>query len=70
MKAIVALGESLGMRVVAEGVETGEQLAFLRDHHCSEVQGYLCGRPKPIAAYGDLLLRRSEGATVVQLRYA
>ena len=45
VKAIIALGRSLGKSVTAEGVETEPQLAFLRDHTCDEVQGYLSARP-------------------------
>ncbi|WP_327573237.1 putative bifunctional diguanylate cyclase/phosphodiesterase [Roseateles sp.] len=47
VRTIVALAHGLGMRVVAEGVETEEQLAMLRRLHCDEVQGYLLGRPAP-----------------------
>ena len=54
VQAIIALGASLGMAVIAEGIETEEQLAFLRKHGCAEMQGYLCGRPKPIAHYAEL----------------
>ncbi|MCB1775551.1 MAG: EAL domain-containing protein, partial [Gammaproteobacteria bacterium] len=53
--AILAMNASLGLPVVAEGVETEEQHAFLRDHGCSGYQGYLFGRPMPIAAFEDLL---------------
>ena len=45
--AIIAMAHSLGIAVVAEGVETEAQLAFLKDHHCDEVQGYLVSRPVP-----------------------
>jgi EAL domain-containing protein (putative c-di-GMP-specific phosphodiesterase class I) len=43
--------------VVAEGVETKEQLKFLADESCDEIQGYFIGRPKPIADYSDLIGR-------------
>jgi diguanylate cyclase (GGDEF)-like protein len=45
--AVIALGHSLRLTIVAEGVETHEQLAFLRERHCHKVQGYLFGRPMP-----------------------
>jgi diguanylate cyclase (GGDEF)-like protein len=44
-QAIISLGHSLGLRVLAEGVETPEQLEFLRRHGCNECQGYLFARP-------------------------
>lgn len=43
--AIISLAHSLKIRVVAEGVETAEQLEFLRGHDCDEVQGFYSGRP-------------------------
>jgi len=42
---LVQLAHDLGMRVTAEGVETGQQLAFLRSIGCDEVQGYLFSKP-------------------------
>jgi EAL domain-containing protein (putative c-di-GMP-specific phosphodiesterase class I) len=45
--AIINMAHSLKLRVVAEGVETIEQIEFLRDHHCDEIQGYYVSRPLP-----------------------
>lgn len=48
IRAIVAMAKELGVRTLAEGVETSEQLEFLRSIGCEMVQGYLLGRPKPL----------------------
>ncbi len=50
VRAVLGLGHSLGMPVVAEGVESEEQLAFLRAEGCAEVQGFGIGRPVPLEA--------------------
>jgi len=47
--AIIAMAHSIGMRVVAEGVETVEQLELLRQRNCDLVQGFLLARPMPAA---------------------
>lgn len=47
VSAIVALGRALGLRIVAEGVETSSQQAFLTRLGCDALQGYLLGRPVP-----------------------
>ena len=57
VRAVIALGHGLDLPVVAEGVETKEQLKFLADELCDEIQGYFIGRPKPIADYADLIGR-------------
>lgn len=47
-QAVIVMAHRLGMRVIAEGVETRAQLAWLRGHGVDDVQGYLLGRPEPI----------------------
>jgi diguanylate cyclase (GGDEF)-like protein len=53
--AIIAMGHGLELKVIAEGVETEEQLAFLRAQQCDEIQGYLFGHPMPAKALTKLL---------------
>ncbi|WP_168798489.1 EAL domain-containing protein [Herbaspirillum sp. ST 5-3] len=54
-KAVILLAHSMNLRVIAEGVETEEQLSFLRRHHCDQIQGYYFSRPVPPAQIEDLL---------------
>ncbi|MZP30697.1 EAL domain-containing protein [Heliobacterium undosum] len=56
--AIIGLAKSLDLRVVAEGVESVEQLSFLDKHHCDEIQGYYFSRPLPAAVFESLLQDR------------
>ncbi len=58
VKAVISLAHSLGMSVVAEGVETEAQLSHLRDFGCDQYQGYLFSRPQP-AVDITVLLRRN-----------
>jgi diguanylate cyclase (GGDEF)-like protein/PAS domain S-box-containing protein len=57
VNSIISLGRSLELRVIAEGVETAEDLAFLRDHKCDEAQGYYFSRPVPAEQFAALLNR-------------
>ncbi|HTH75466.1 MAG TPA: EAL domain-containing protein [Trinickia sp.] len=61
-RAILSLGRALGFKVVAEGVETETQLAFLRRHGCSVVQGYRFARPMPAADAHAFIRHFNEGA--------
>jgi diguanylate cyclase (GGDEF)-like protein len=54
-QAIISMGKALGMTVIAEGVETVEQQAFLRSHACDEMQGYLFSKPLPPGQLASLL---------------
>jgi diguanylate cyclase (GGDEF)-like protein len=54
-QAIISMGKALGMTVIAEGVETAEQHAFLRNHACDEMQGYLFSKPLPAPQLARLL---------------
>ena len=60
--AVLGLGRGLNLPVVAEGVETLDQAAALRDGGCDELQGYLIGRPLPIIAYSQLTSPSQGGA--------
>jgi diguanylate cyclase (GGDEF)-like protein/PAS domain S-box-containing protein len=61
VRAVIGLGHGLHVSIVAEGVETQEQLSFLADEGCDVVQGYFIGRPGPIMQY-CALVGRAEGA--------
>jgi diguanylate cyclase (GGDEF)-like protein/PAS domain S-box-containing protein len=53
--AVISMGQSLKLRVIAEGVETHEELAFLQAHNCEEAQGYYFSRPVPAEKFARLL---------------
>ena len=53
--AVIAMARSLKLRVIAEGVETLEELSFLRAHQCDEAQGYYFSRPVPAQQFARLL---------------
>jgi EAL domain-containing protein (putative c-di-GMP-specific phosphodiesterase class I) len=58
VSAVIQMGKSLHMRVVAEGVETKEQVLFLRERACEEAQGYYFSRPMNAADFSDSIRRR------------
>jgi predicted signal transduction protein with EAL and GGDEF domain/FixJ family two-component response regulator len=66
VRAIIALGHSLDLKIVAEGVTTQAQLKFLQAESCDAVQGYLMSPAVPASAFRDLWLRTSEPGTRVR----
>jgi len=60
-KAIIAMGHNLNLKVIAEGVETEEQLAFLYQQGCQMIQGFLVSRPVPMEEAAKLLAREKAG---------
>jgi diguanylate cyclase (GGDEF)-like protein len=66
--AVVALGKSLSLTVVAQGVETREQADFLRKHACDELQGFYFNRPLPAQQFAELLRAQASEVTYVGTR--
>jgi len=62
IRAVIGLGHGLEMSIVAEGVETQEQLGFLADEGCDAVQGYFIGKPLPIGQYAAMVGRNGGNA--------
>jgi EAL domain-containing protein (putative c-di-GMP-specific phosphodiesterase class I) len=60
--AIITLAHNLRLKVIAEGVDTEEQLKFLHLLRCDKWQGYLFSRPLPVEAFEDLLLQEQNPA--------
>ncbi len=60
-RAIIQLGQSLGLQVVAEGVETVAQREWVREHGCDAMQGFIEGRPMTMADFEDWLAQRAAG---------
>jgi len=61
--AILAMSQQLGLNVVAEGVETEEQLAFLRRHGCNQIQGFLCSKPLSVENFSEMLVKIADAAS-------
>jgi EAL domain-containing protein (putative c-di-GMP-specific phosphodiesterase class I) len=59
---VIKMAHSVNLRVVAEGVEQAEELAFLREHRCDEAQGYYFSRPVPAAQLEACSCRASPNA--------
>jgi EAL domain-containing protein (putative c-di-GMP-specific phosphodiesterase class I) len=68
--AVIAMGRSLSLTVVAQGVETRHQAEFLREHACDELQGFYFNRPLPADQFGQLLHAQAAGTTYVGERSA
>lgn len=62
VKAIIAMARNLDLRIVAEGVETREQLALIREYGCCEYQGYFFSPAVEADAFARLMQRRASGA--------
>jgi diguanylate cyclase (GGDEF)-like protein len=63
--AIIAMGKSLSLTVIAQGVETKEQAEFLRAHACDELQGFYFNRPLPAYQFGQLMRAQTPEITYV-----
>ncbi|MGK4341801.1 putative bifunctional diguanylate cyclase/phosphodiesterase [Ectopseudomonas oleovorans] len=59
VRTVIALGQSMGMTVIAEGVETEAQHRFLADNGCTQFQGYLLGRPMPLVDFSTFVQRHN-----------
>jgi EAL domain-containing protein (putative c-di-GMP-specific phosphodiesterase class I) len=67
IRAVIGLAHGLNLPVVAEGVETEEQSAFLTRESCDQMQGYLLGRPLPIEDYAEVIGRAQAPRRELQL---
>jgi EAL domain-containing protein (putative c-di-GMP-specific phosphodiesterase class I) len=65
--AIIAMGHNLGLKVIAEGVELEEQLAYLRDHDCDQIQGFLFSKPLPAGEFEALVIARPDSRQKVAI---
>lgn len=68
--SVIALGHAMGLKVLAEGVETREQLEFLQQKGCDYFQGYFCSRPVPVDEFTRLLEKARDGELLVDIEVA
>jgi len=68
VRSIITLAHSLKLKVIAEGVETGEQLAYLRAHRCDVMQGYYFSKPLSVVDFTKLAQQRSAKRLLLQAR--
>jgi EAL domain-containing protein (putative c-di-GMP-specific phosphodiesterase class I) len=61
IKSVIGLSKDLCINVVAEGIETAEQLSFLRNCNCDEGQGYFISKPKSADELREFMLRKDAG---------
>jgi EAL domain-containing protein (putative c-di-GMP-specific phosphodiesterase class I) len=60
VRTVIAMAHSLDLEVIAEGVETAEQLAFLRDQNCDRVQGFYFSQAVPLESLQSYIIRGTE----------
>lgn len=70
IRAVIGLGRGLDLPIIAEGVESTDQLAFLTRESCDQVQGYLVGRPRPISDYAKYVGRAEDVEQLARVRPA
>jgi len=68
VRSIITLAHSLKLKVIAEGVENGEQLAYLRAHRCDVMQGYYFSKPLSVVDFTKLAQQRSAKRLLLQAR--
>jgi EAL domain-containing protein (putative c-di-GMP-specific phosphodiesterase class I) len=67
VSCLIALGKNLGMKVIAEGIETVEQLEFLTERNCPQGQGYYFSRPLSVEKMEELLKQESKKAGKIKI---
>ncbi len=67
IKAIIAMGHALKLKIIAEGVENAEQLAFLQHHGCDEIQGFYFSKPMPVEQLYGFTRTHKDKPTILRL---